>query len=122
MRTEELRSRLAGVIAFPVTPFKQDLSLDIAGQGRNLQQLVQHPLAAVSEAGGTGELYSLPPAEHLGLFVYSREWVNPCPTWVERLTRKFPRSSPGKILSQLRDVLGKSIPCASPTTSSSALS
>jgi 5-dehydro-4-deoxyglucarate dehydratase len=160
MRPEELRSRLAGVIAFPITPFKQDLSLDIAALRRNLQQLVQHPLAAVVAAGGTGELYSLTPAEHLevikatveeargkmpviagtgfnhaigvalaqqshragadailalppyypnadddalaeyyaaigaatplGLFVYSRDWVNPGPAWVERLAAKVP--------------------------------
>jgi len=65
MRLQELRSRLPGVIAFPVTPFKQDLSLDIPGLRRNLQQLLQHPLAAIVAAGGTGELYSLTPAEHL---------------------------------------------------------
>jgi dihydrodipicolinate synthase/N-acetylneuraminate lyase len=54
MRLEELR-RLPGVIAFPVTPFKPDLSLDIAGLRRNFQQLAQHPIAAIVAAGGTGE-------------------------------------------------------------------
>ena len=56
MRREELR-RLPGVIAFPVTPFKPDLSLDIAGLHRNFQQLVQNPIAAIVAAGGTGEMY-----------------------------------------------------------------
>lgn len=65
MRPEELRSKLRGVIAFPVTPFKPDLSLDLLGLRRNLRHLVQYPLAAIVAAGGTGELYSLTPAEHL---------------------------------------------------------
>jgi 5-dehydro-4-deoxyglucarate dehydratase len=160
MRLEELRSRLRGVIAFPITPFKPDLSLDIPGLRRNLQQLLQHPIAAIVAAGGTGEMYSLTPGEHqevvkatveevrgripviagtgfnqqmaiafaqeseragadailalppyypnadeealseyyaaigratsLGLFVYSRDWVNPGPAWVERLAAKIP--------------------------------
>jgi len=64
MRLEELRSRLRGVIAFPVTPFKPDLSLDIAGLRRNLQHLVQHPIAAIVAAGGRGEMCSLTPSEH----------------------------------------------------------
>jgi 5-dehydro-4-deoxyglucarate dehydratase len=64
MRLQELRSRLHGVIAFPVTPFKPDLSLDISGLRRNLQQLLQYPIAAIVAAGGTGEMYSLTPSEH----------------------------------------------------------
>ena len=64
MEPAELRSRLSGVIAFPVTPFKEDLSLDLAGLRRNLAKLVEHPICAVVAAGGTGEMYSLTPAEH----------------------------------------------------------
>jgi 5-dehydro-4-deoxyglucarate dehydratase len=160
MKREELRSKLHGVIAFPVTPFKEDLSLDLSGLSRNLQSLLKHPLAAVVAAGGTGEMYSLTPAEHLevvkltvnevggtvpviagvgfnramavrmaqdceqagadailalppyyhnadeegladyyaaigaatplGLLVYSRDWVNPSPAWVERLAANVP--------------------------------
>jgi 5-dehydro-4-deoxyglucarate dehydratase len=151
---------LRGVIAFPVTPFLADLSLDVPGLRRNLQGLVRHPLAAIVAAGGTGELYSLTPAEHrevvratveevgrrmpviagvgfnralavelardsaaagvdailalppyypsaddeglaeyyraigeataLPLLVYSRDWVNPAPAWVERLAATVP--------------------------------
>ncbi|HKC10621.1 MAG TPA: dihydrodipicolinate synthase family protein [Vicinamibacteria bacterium] len=58
------RSKLGGVIAFPVTPFREDLSLDLPGLRRNLRALVEHPVCAVVAAGGTGELYSLTPAEH----------------------------------------------------------
>jgi 5-dehydro-4-deoxyglucarate dehydratase len=151
---------LRGVVAFPVTPFNQDLSLDLAGLRRNLQALVRHPVCAVVAAGGTGEMYSLTPAEQLEvvratveevsgrvpvmagvgfnralalelarhaaqvgadailalppyypnadddglleyyaaigsatplpLVVYSRDWVNPGPAWVERLAAKVP--------------------------------
>lgn len=65
MTPNEFRKKLGGVIAFPVTPFKADLSLDLAGYRRNLQGLARHPLCAIVAAGGTGELYSLTPAEHL---------------------------------------------------------
>ncbi len=61
----QLRSALAGVIGFPVTPFHEDLSVDLPGLRRNLQAMLRQPLAAVVAAGGTGELYSLTPAEHL---------------------------------------------------------
>jgi 5-dehydro-4-deoxyglucarate dehydratase len=160
MKPDDLRARLQGAIAFPVTPFRADLSLDAAGLRRNLEALVQHRMAAVVAAGGTGELYSLTPAEQLDvvrtvvdavrgrapviagagvnapmaahmarqaaeagadailalppyypgaddegladyyaaigaatplpLLVYSRDWVNPSPAWVERLAARVP--------------------------------
>ena len=160
MKPEELRARLRGVIAFPVTPLKPDLSLDIPGLRKNLQHLLKHAPAAIVAAGGTGEMYSLTPAEHLevvkatveevhgqipviastgfnwriaveltqqseqvgadailalppyypnadeqglaeyyaaigratplGMLVYSRDWVNPEPAWVEHLAAKIP--------------------------------
>lgn len=160
MKPEELRRKLSGVIAFPITPFNSDLSLDIPGLRRNLRLLLEHPLAAIVAAGGTGEIYSLSPAEHLavveatvqeaqgrvpvisgtgfnlpiavqlaqqaakagadailalppyypqadeeglaeyyaaigaatslGMIVYSRDWVNPSPDWVEKLASRIP--------------------------------
>ena len=65
MDPNDLRSRFLGVIAFPITPFKDDLSLDIDGLRQNLAKLLEHPVCAVVAAGGTGEMYSLTPAEHL---------------------------------------------------------
>src|SRR4051812_2603132 len=65
MAPNSLRSKLHGVIAFPVTPFHKDLSLNLDGLRKNLQSLAVHPLCAIIAAGGTGELYSLTPAEHL---------------------------------------------------------
>ncbi len=64
MEPDELRSKLNGVIAFPITPFKDDLSLDLPGLRENLTKLVEHPICAVVAAGGTGELYSLTPSEY----------------------------------------------------------
>ncbi len=160
MKPEEVCGKLRGVIAFPVTPFQSDLSLDIPGLRKNLQKLLAHPVSAVVAAGGTGEMYSLSPEEHrevvkavveevrgrvpviagtgfnarigaelaqqsaragadailalppyypnadenglaeyyaaigratsLGLFVYSRDWVNPGPEWVARLAETIP--------------------------------
>ncbi len=65
MPPEALRRRFSGVIAFPITPFKNDLSLDLVGLRSNLTKLIEHPICAVVAAGGTGEMYSLTPAEHL---------------------------------------------------------
>jgi len=67
MEPAELRKTLSGVIAFPITPFKNDLSLDLEGLERNLTELVRHPVCAVVAAGGTGEMYSLTTAEHLAV-------------------------------------------------------
>jgi 5-dehydro-4-deoxyglucarate dehydratase len=64
MQPNELRERLQGVISFPVTPFKKDLSLDLEGLRKNLHSLLQHPVCAIVAPAGTGELYSLSPTEH----------------------------------------------------------
>ena len=64
MKTDDLRSRLVGPLAFPVTPFRDDWSLDLLGLRRNVQTMLEHPPAAIVAAGGTGELYSLTPDEH----------------------------------------------------------
>jgi 5-dehydro-4-deoxyglucarate dehydratase len=63
----QLRSRLGGVIAFPCTPFKKNLALDLAGFRRNLRQLAEHDLCAIVVGAGTGEIYSLSPDEHLAV-------------------------------------------------------
>ena len=64
MNPTTLRNKLSGVIAFPVTPFKENLSLDLPGLHHNLTKLLEHPISAVVAAGGTGEIYSLTPAEY----------------------------------------------------------
>ena len=65
MHPNTLRNKLSGVVAFPITPFKDDLSLDLPGLHQNLNKLLEYPIAAVVPAGGTGEMYSLTPAEYL---------------------------------------------------------
>lgn len=64
MEPAELRAKFEGVIAFPITPFKNDFSLDIEGLRHNLTKLMEHKVCAVVAAGGTGEMYSLTPTEH----------------------------------------------------------
>ena len=65
MHPNTLRNKLSGVIAFPVTPFKDDLSLDLPGLHENLNKLLEYPVSAIVAAGSTGEMYSLTPAEYL---------------------------------------------------------
>lgn len=67
MQPAELRKKLSGVISFPCTPFKKDLSLDLDGLRKNLRSLLQHPLCAVVAPAGTGELHCLSPQEHLAV-------------------------------------------------------
>jgi 5-dehydro-4-deoxyglucarate dehydratase len=62
-----LRDALTGVIGFPITPFRKDLSVDLDALRQNVRMMLEHPLAAIVAAGGTGELYSLTPGEHLDI-------------------------------------------------------
>jgi 5-dehydro-4-deoxyglucarate dehydratase len=56
---KEFASSLRGVFGFPVTPFNKDLSLDLKGLARNVDEMAAYPFCAMVAAGGTGELYSL---------------------------------------------------------------
>src|SRR5438128_8598455 len=58
-----LRDRIRGVLGFPITPFRKDLSLDLDALARNVDEMASHPFCALVAAGGTGELYSLTPEE-----------------------------------------------------------
>ncbi len=76
MKPEELRAKFSGVVAFPVTPFHDDMSLDVAGLRHNLARLMEHRVCAVVAAGGTGEVYSLTPSEHAQVIETTVEIVN----------------------------------------------
>jgi 5-dehydro-4-deoxyglucarate dehydratase len=76
MQPTELRKRLQGVISFPVTPFKADLSLDLDGLRGNLRSLLKHPICAIVAPAGTGEIHSLSPAEHLAVVEATVDEVN----------------------------------------------
>src|SRR6266498_5681288 len=76
MQPTDLRERLQGVISFPVTPFKKDLSIDLEGLRKNLRSLLKHSICAIVAPAGTGELYSLSPAEHAAVVKTVVEEVN----------------------------------------------
>jgi 5-dehydro-4-deoxyglucarate dehydratase len=71
----QLRARLGGVIAFPVTPFSEKLALDLPGLRRNLRKLVEHDVCAIVVGAGTGELHSLSTEEHLAVVKATLEEV-----------------------------------------------
>ncbi|MBI3679406.1 MAG: 5-dehydro-4-deoxyglucarate dehydratase [Acidobacteria bacterium] len=60
-----LRDKLRGVLGFPVTPFKQDLSLDLEALGSNVFEMAKHAFCGIVAAGGTGEMYSMTPPENM---------------------------------------------------------
>src|SRR5471032_938614 len=76
MKPNELRKKLNGVISFPCTPFKKDLSLDLDGLRHNLRSLLKHPVCAIVAPAGTGEIHCLSPAEHLAVVKTMVEEVN----------------------------------------------
>jgi len=76
MKPNELRNRLGGVISFPCTPFKKDLSLDLDGLRKKFALAVKHPICAIVAPAGTGEIHSLSPAEHLAVVKTTVEEVN----------------------------------------------
>jgi len=58
-----LRERIRGVLGFPVTPFRKDLSLDLDALAGNVDEMARYPFCGLVAAGGTGEIYSLTPEE-----------------------------------------------------------
>lgn len=59
MTAAEIKTKLRGVLGFPVTPFGPDLKLDLEALEQNVDLMAQYPFCAVVAAGGTGEIYSL---------------------------------------------------------------
>lgn len=55
----DLKQRLKGVFGFPVTPFKDDLSLDLPALDKVVEMMMGHKFCAIVVTGGTGEIYSL---------------------------------------------------------------
>ena len=52
----------AGLLSFPVTPFKPDFAFDEKTYRSNLDWLCSYDVAGLFSAGGTGEMFSLAPA------------------------------------------------------------
>lgn len=60
-----IREKLRGVVGFPITPFKKDLSLDLDALESNVTEMIKHKFCSLVAAGGTGEIYSMTPAENV---------------------------------------------------------
>jgi 5-dehydro-4-deoxyglucarate dehydratase len=60
---EELGTRLRGLFSFPVTPFTENLEIDLARYGEHVAWMVEGKPAALFVCGGTGEFFSLDLAE-----------------------------------------------------------
>lgn len=61
---DDLRTALgSGLLSFPVTHTTADLAFDEAAYREHLQHLAQYEVAGLFAAGGTGEFFSLTPAE-----------------------------------------------------------
>ncbi|HET9392490.1 MAG TPA: dihydrodipicolinate synthase family protein [Candidatus Rubrimentiphilum sp.] len=65
-----------GAIAFPVTPFQSDGSVDIAGVRSNLEMIASSGVASIVAPSGTGELFSLTEAECSAITKASVEAAN----------------------------------------------
>lgn len=64
MTPKEMATRIGdGLLSFPVTPFKADYSFDEATYRSNMDWLCGYDVAGLFAAGGTGEFFSLAPAE-----------------------------------------------------------
>ena len=62
MTPEELRASLKGIVGFGVTPFHQDLTLNLDALRRNAAHLAEHCEVVVA-LGNNGEIFSLAPEE-----------------------------------------------------------
>ncbi|MDG2403572.1 MAG: 5-dehydro-4-deoxyglucarate dehydratase [Paracoccaceae bacterium] len=61
---EDLRDLIrSGLLSFPVTPFDSEDAFDANAFAAHLEWLSPHKIAGLIVAGGTGELFSLSPAE-----------------------------------------------------------
>ncbi|MFE0028745.1 dihydrodipicolinate synthase family protein, partial [Amycolatopsis sp. NPDC059021] len=74
---------LDGLLAFPLTPFTEDLELNLDAFAENVESHVAAGAGAVFVACGTGELSSLSPAEHAAVLAKAREVAGGrVPVWV----------------------------------------
>ena len=64
MTPKEMAQKIgSGLLSFPVTPFKADQSFDETTYRSNMDWLCGYDVAGLFAAGGTGEFFSLTPAE-----------------------------------------------------------
>ena len=60
---EALKAQLRGPIAFPITPFAADGSVDLSAVARNAAWLPERGVCALVAPSGTGEIFALSPDE-----------------------------------------------------------
>jgi 5-dehydro-4-deoxyglucarate dehydratase len=72
----DLKQKLKGVFGFPVTPFKNDLSLDLPALDKAVEMMMGHPFCAIVVTGGTGEIYSLSAQEAITVVERAVKVVN----------------------------------------------
>ncbi|KAA9148118.1 dihydrodipicolinate synthase family protein [Amycolatopsis acidicola] len=63
MELDEVRARLAGVVAITPTPFTAEDTIDVPACERVLGRLVDGGISVLTVNGNTGEFYTLAPAE-----------------------------------------------------------
>src|SRR6201987_733407 len=64
MTPQEMAARIgSGILSFPVTPFKPDFSFHESTYRANMDWLCGYDVSGLCAAGGTGEFFSLTPAE-----------------------------------------------------------
>ena len=63
MSPEELKGHLQGALAFPITPYAADGSVDLDGVRANARWLPDSGVCAIVSPSGTGELFALSPDE-----------------------------------------------------------
>ncbi|HET6320403.1 MAG TPA: 5-dehydro-4-deoxyglucarate dehydratase [Chloroflexota bacterium] len=64
---EMLKARVRGVLAFPITPFASDGSVDLDAVRANASWLPDAGIDALVAPSGTGELFGLTPSECVGV-------------------------------------------------------
>src|SRR5215217_3282004 len=63
MSPEALKGHLRGALAFPITPYAADGSVDLDGVRANARWLPESGVCAIVAPSGTGELFGLTPDE-----------------------------------------------------------
>src|SRR5215470_5187141 len=66
-QSEQLKARVRGVLAFPITPYTADGSVDLDAVRANVRWLPDAGIDAVVAPSGTGELFGLSPDECLAV-------------------------------------------------------
>lgn len=80
MQPHDLKSAIgSGLLSFPVTHFRDDLSLNLESYRRHVEWLAGFDAAVLFAAGGTGEFFSLTPGEVEDVTKAAKEAAGPVP-------------------------------------------